>query len=160
MEDITWTHLTEVLNRYGQAFVELAKENLSEDGSNASFTLSNSLRYIFEHENTSFSVSIGLEEYWKFVENGRGPGKFPPIDKIREWIEIKPVIPQAYNGKLPTVNQLAFLIARKIALEGTEGTNFFSRTQESINEQFLQDIEDAISMDIDKEIDKILFILK
>lgn len=160
MENISWVHLTQILERYAIEFQNGLQMALLEDGSNASGTLVNSLRYIIDSGDTSISVSIGLEEYWKYVENGRGHGKFPPIDKIREWIEVKPIIPQAYNGKLPTVEQLSFLIARKIALEGTEGTHFFDRTQENINERFMVAIENAIVEDLSIAMDDVLMILK
>ncbi len=46
--------------------------------------------------------------YLTFLDRGRGPGKFPPVDVIREWANNKPV----------EINP--FLIGRKIAREGTE----------------------------------------
>lgn len=45
--------------------------------------------------------------------HGRRPGKFPPIQNIIEWIETKGI-----EADIP-VKSLAFLIARKIAREGT-----------------------------------------
>lgn len=156
---IEFNHLYDVLERYSTEFVNELQMKLLENNSNASGTLVNSLHYIIEKGGTSVSVSIGLEDYWKYVENGRGAGKFPPIDKIREWIRVKPVIPEVINGKLPTVEQLAFLISRKIALEGTKGTHFFTEAQKDINNRFMQAIELAIVEDLQTEMDDILTIL-
>lgn len=156
---IEFNHLYDVLERYSTEFVNELQMKLLENNSNASGTLVNSLHYIIEKGETSISVSIGLEDYWKYVENGRGAGKFPPIDKIREWIRVKPVIPEVMNGKLPTVEQLAFLISRKIALEGTEGTHFFTETQNDINNRFMQAIELAVVEDLKTEMDEVLTIL-
>lgn len=84
-----------------------------------------------------------MEDYFKWAENGRGPGKFPPIEKIKEWIRIKPVLPRQINSKLPTENQLAYLISRKIALEGTKGNHLFEKT---INEfDLIGKIYDAVA---------------
>lgn len=153
-------HLQEVLQRYGEAFRNKLQENLLKDGSNASGGLTNSIRYIYEGKGGTFSVSIGLEDYWKYVNDGTKP-HFPPVSAIRKWVEIKPVIPEAdANGRVPTVGQLAFLIARKISIEGTEGTHFFDRTQEEINDYFLLSIEKAVSEDLDEEVDSVLIQLK
>ena len=48
-------------------------------------------------------------------EYGRAPGRFPPIEAISRWIDAKGIIPQDISKK-----SLAFLIARKIAREGTK----------------------------------------
>jgi hypothetical protein len=46
-----------------------------------------------------------LPEYWKYVEDGRKSGKYPPLETIKKWIEVKPVLPRPLaNGKLPTTN--------------------------------------------------------
>ena len=46
--------------------------------------------------------------YIYFLDVGRKPGKFPPVDVIEEWARTKPVEANPY------------LVARKIAREGTE----------------------------------------
>lgn len=48
------------------------------------------------------------------MENGTKP-HFPPVNKIEEWIRIKPIIPDSRNGKVPTTKQLAFMIQSSIA---------------------------------------------
>lgn len=53
--------------------------------------------------------------YSEYLVNGRGPGKFPPIAAIEKWIEDKGITPVDIS-----VSSLAFLIARKIAREGTQ----------------------------------------
>jgi len=52
-----------------------------------------------------------------FLNRGRGPGKFPPIQNIQDWIQNKPGFTLDPDVKIEAV---AFLIARKIAREGTE----------------------------------------
>jgi len=46
---------------------------------------------------------------------GRKPGKFPPIQMIRNWIDSKGIQPTDISK-----DSLAFLIARKIARKGTD----------------------------------------
>ena len=149
MEDIKWTRLTEVLNEFADAFIQNARNNLEANQSNASYNLYNSFEKVIEVGEDYFKVSISLADYWQYVENGRGPGKFPPVDKIKEWIEVKPVNPTPLsNGKTPSVEQLSFLISRKIANEGTEGKPFF----EPAKEQTIREFEDKINQAIDEDV--------
>lgn len=149
MEDIKWTRLTEVLNEFADAFIQNARNNLEANQSNASYNLYNSFEKVIEVGEDYFKVSISLADYWQYLENGRGPGKFPPVDKIKEWIEVKPVNPTPLsNGKTPSVEQLSFLISRKIANEGTEGKPFF----EPAKEQTIREFEDKINQAIDEDV--------
>lgn len=149
MEDIKWTRLTEVLNEFADAFIQNARNNLEANQSNASYNLYNSFEKVIEVGEDYFKVSISLADYWQHLENGRGPGKFPPVDKIKEWIEVKPVNPTPLsNGKTPSVEQLSFLIGRKIANEGTEGKPFF----EPAKEQTIREFEDKINQAIEEDV--------
>lgn len=109
-------------------FAAALKDKLEENGSNATHQLSNSIKDIVKFDGKYLTVSIQLEDYYKYVENGRKAGKFPPVDAIKKWITIKPVIPRGKNGKVPTENQLSYLIGRKIAREGTRGNPFLEPT--------------------------------
>lgn len=44
---------------------------------------------------------------------GRAPGRFPPVQNIRDWVRIKLRVDEK------RVNSVAYLIGRKIATEGT-----------------------------------------
>lgn len=109
-------------------FAAALKDKLEENGSNATHQLSNSIKDIVKFDGKYLTVSIQLEDYYKYVENGRKAGKFPPVDAIKKWITIKPVIPRGKNGKVPTENQLTYLIGRKIAREGTRANPFLEPT--------------------------------
>lgn len=149
MEDIKWTRLTEVLNEFADAFIQNARNNLDANQSNASYNLYNSFEKVIEVGEDYFKVSISLADYWQYLEKGRGPGKFPPVDKIKEWIEVKPINPTPLsNGKTPSVEQLSFLISRKIANEGTEGKPFFEPAKEQTIREFEDKINEAVEEDV------------
>ncbi|SNA77375.1 hypothetical protein [Flavobacterium psychrophilum] len=57
------------------------------------------------------------EKYTEQLVNGRIPGKFPPIQVIKDWIINKGIAGVMEKAK---VSSIAFLIARKIAKEGTK----------------------------------------
>ena len=146
---IKWTTLERVLNEFGDAFIQNARDNLQSNGSIATGELYDSFEKIVEIGDDWFKVSVSLADYWKYVENGRGPGKYPPPDAIRNWIEVKPVTPQAgVDGKVPSVEQLTFLISRKIAEEGTDPKPFF----EPAKEQTIRDFEERISLAIQEDV--------
>lgn len=143
-----WRHLREVLADIGDLICSEYKDYLTADGKIASGGLLESVNYRIDYDNRSISLSLSLADYWKYVENGRLPGKFPPPDKILEWIRIKPIVPDERNGKLPTEKQLAFLIGRKIAEEGIEAGNQLRNTLEDLNNTISERIEEAITKDI------------
>lgn len=157
MEDNLFPHLTDTLNEWGKIIEAKLRDRLNEDGSNASYKLNQSLKYELRVDGREYELGINMEEYWKWVNDGRKAGRMPPLKNIRDWILIKPVTPMRNkNGKLPTVNQLAWLIARKIGEKGTEGTNFFEDTMEALYNQMEKDVERAIQDDVDENVEKII----
>ncbi len=146
--DIQWTNLTEVMNILGQKLITLYREKLDEENVNASGKLYNSLQQIIQIDGDKYELDLRLEDYWKYVENGRKAGKWPPVDKIKEWIRIKPVLPYPdNNGRLPTESQLAFLIGRKIANEGITPRPLLERSIDEID--FEKEIKIAVQADIE-----------
>ena len=139
------------LDEYAEKAKELYKRKLTDKGINASYKLLNSVETTVKRNDDEFVVTIHLEDYWIFVENGRKPGRFPPIDKILEWIRIKPVIPYSDNrGRLPTEEQLAFLIARKISEQGTEGRNVLFETVDELNREYLPRLKQSLDKDFNR----------
>jgi hypothetical protein len=92
---------------------------------------------------------LHLAEYWKFVEGGRKPGTFPPVDAIRKWIEVKPIVPRPdKNGRLPTIEQLSFLIGRKIATQGIPATPALKLSLDSVYQQMVTAVGEALAQDL------------
>ena len=148
-------NLTKVLNDFGKGLVENYKSELAAEGINASGELGNSLKYIID-DSTKGRIEVNLEllEYWKYIENGRKAGKWPPISAIKRWIEVKPVLPRPMaNGKLPTNDQLAYLIARKIGLEGITPQPILKQSVDSVMDVMMEFIEEALAKDIQAELD-------
>lgn len=146
-------NIKDVLNDFGKYLVEEYKDQLILNDVNASDELYNSVVYSVSQNKNVFEVKLELADYWKYVENGRKAGKWPPISAIEKWIEIKPVIPRPMdNGKLPTTQQLAFLISRKIGLEGIKPRPLLQKSVDNIWNVFEQYIAEAFAKDLEKEI--------
>ena len=82
------------------------------------------------------------------------------MKRLLDWRHIKPVIPEVRNGKLPTVEQLAYMIQHKIAKEGTKPQKFFWDSVDETTEGFMSDIERALEKDMDRNVDAMLLTLK
>ena len=124
MDKLDLTTIQDITNNF---VIEL-KNKLTANGSNASGDLSKSLKGIVKQNGKYIVVSIQLNEYWKFIENGTKP-HWPPLSEIRKWISVKPILPRPLaSGKLPTDNQLAYLIGRKISKVGTKAKPFLKPT--------------------------------
>ena len=152
---LSFTNLQIALNSFIEDFINTYKGLLIRDNKKASGNLISSLKPVsIEFTNNKLAASISLAAYWKYVEYGRRPGKFPPMNKILEWIKIKPVIPRPMNGLKPhTEPQLAFLIARKIARDGIKAGNQFTEALKLTWTKWEQTISDAISEDLNQAID-------
>ena len=145
-------HTMKALNDFGQKIVDNYKAELEacgyQDGQ-----LYRTLRYSVKMDNSSWLISISLEEYWKYIEYGRRPGKMPPLDVIEKWINVRQILPRPLtlkSGKsvVPTIPQLSFLIARKIGRDGIRPRSFFKQSFEEAKREFLHIIEEAVIADI------------
>ena len=150
---IEWTETYRVLEEYAIRLRNLYQDKLIKGDKIATGGLMNNVEYIIEKDSRSVSVSLQLEDYWKYVEGGRAPGKFPPVDKILDWIRVKPIVPDERSGRLPTENQLAFLIGRKIVEEGIEGTHYLQESQEEVLVEFEDKLSEAVGKDVDRYMD-------
>lgn len=143
-----WKNTEKVLHEFGKSFVEYYQSLLLGDDKIATGDLFDSVKYIIEKENTSIEVCISLLEYWKYIERGRRSGTWPPIKKIEDWIIVKKINPYPYNGKIPTIKQLTYLISRKIYERGIEPNPLFKKTTDNMVELFKDELENAVTKDV------------
>ena len=150
-----WEKTYEVLKEYAIELRNTLQDSYINDDRIATGDLLNSVEYIIEKDDRQIEVSLQLKEWWKYVEEDTKP-HFPPPDAMLNYIKAKPILPKPdRNGKLPTPNQLAYLIGRKISEVGTTGTHNVSDTVRLINERYEEKIGQAISEDINNELDVI-----
>lgn len=147
MDNLDLTNIQQLL----QQFIQAVREDLAQQNINASSKLSKSLKSVVKQKGKWIEISISLEDYWKYVEYGTRP-HFPPIQAIRKWIDVKPVLPRPMKGKLPTPDQLAFLIARKISRVGTRPKPFLNKTISDFN--LIDKIYDLLLNQIQQQINK------
>ena len=110
--------------------------------------------WVTEYNGNLFQLYFNLPNYFPYAEYGRRPGKFPPPDAILKWIQFKRIVPSSHSGKIPTTNQLVYLISRKIALKGTQGKHLLQETIDSTYDTLVDRLVEAIADNIENELEK------
>lgn len=161
---MVFRRVEKVLSDFAELMLDGYKERLETDGINASGSLSNTLSVNVEQNGVLYEVSFNINKYWRWLEEGRAPTKNNGNGELRrnilQWIRQKPVLPKPFNGKLPTEEQLAYLISRKIHREGYEGKEPLKKTFEEVEDMLKSDLEIAFAEDIAEDIEKIMVLFK
>ena len=149
---MTFNNLQQVLDDFTKDVAETYKSLLLRDGKNATGELISSIKPMTpELVDGAFECSLSLAPHWKYVENGRRPGKFPPIDNILDWVKAKPLLarPNRLDRKEIAPKQLAFLVARKIATKGIQPGNQLEEAIDIVYARWKDRIDAAITADIE-----------
>ena len=152
---LTFNNLQQVLDDFTKDVAETYRGLLLRDGKNATGELISSIKPMTpELVDGIFECSLSLAPHWKYVENGRKAGKFPPIDNILDWVnnvKAKPQLarPNRLDRKEITPKQLAFLVARKIATSGIQPGNQLEEAIDIVYAQWKDRIDAAITADIE-----------
>lgn len=155
-----------VLNEFADTLINEYKDKLASEGWQSG-KLYNSIKKVsVKNSKGNFMITLNLEEYWKYIEEGRKAGKqpnrkkMPPITEIRKWIDKKNIIPRPIRLKSgkefsPTRNTLAFLISRSILKNGFKTAippkPFFKTSLQTAKEMFIDKIKEALVKDLIEE---------
>ena len=149
-------NLQAVLMEYGVAVRNLYQDRLILHDRIATGDLLNSVEVHVDYNGEAYEVKLDLASYWRYVEMDTEP-HWPPPSAILKWIMAKPVLPRPLkNGKLPTPEQLDFLIRRKIAVFGTKGIPDLTDSVEDMNKAFQERIAAALAQDVGSYIRKLV----
>lgn len=129
------------LDSMGQRQVNIMKNKLASAGKSGA--LSDSIRYEIKVNNNSFDLLYIMNDYGKWVDEGRKPGKQPPIQVIKTWAQAKGID-----------QKWAYPIVRKIGRDGIKPTYFFSSTIKDDKQRFLNEMEKWMAKDIANNIKK------
>lgn len=137
---MSFKNTEEYLNKYAKSISDEYKKELNLRG------YDDTVSYSVELLGNEYIVIFKLNDYWKFIEDGRKPGKMPPINSILKWIKQKGLKPR--NRKIKSNKQLAFLIARKIGRFGIKPKKLFEKSIDRVNKNFKKGLIDAFKKDI------------
>ena len=157
MELIELTELQKVLQDLANDIRDNYKEHLEfNDRYTKEHKLIDSVKTQVVVGDNAYEVTMSLNDYWKYVEYDCKP-HWPPVSKILEWVEIKPVIPRPLaSGKIPSPKQLAFLIGRAIYEHGTTGTHDLEKVKDGVIPWYKEKIAIALGHDMENYIRKLV----
>lgn len=89
------------------------------------------------------TLELNLGEYWKWIENGRKPGKMPPIDRLIKWVNKK-----GLRSNKRSIRSIAFAIGKLIAKRGLKPKNYLKRSSQSLPD-FKQGLNEAFKKDLE-----------
>jgi len=160
------------LNNYSKELVKLLRIEVGRNRTrsyasgtynspiDATGRLKQSIEAISKDSSKSIKFNIMANDYAVSVDEGRGQGKYPPIEDIIDWIQAKPIRIRDAKGRFKTssdyeVRKLAHNISRKIARKGIKPTNFIT---DAINKSMdkMNKIGAAVGKDVSLNLDDIL----
>lgn len=149
---ITFTNTLNTLREWGDKIRQTYREKNIQAGYDPSRPLQN-INFTVSSNGSTFEITFSLPDYWKFAENGRGPGKMPPAGSLLEWMKFKHILPHPVtlsNGKnvLPSMESLEYVIRRKIGRDGTKGSHTWEETVEQLRAGLTKAVEEALYRDI------------
>lgn len=119
--------------------------------------LSKSLDYNLKvYPSGGLELGFKAADYFNYVEEGRKPGKMPPVSAIAKWIRIKPIkLRDKKSGKFKAktdtnINSAAFAIAKHIGAYGVKPTWFFRDAFKMHYKRINKDIIAAYAKDVSK----------
>lgn len=154
---IDFKNLLSALMEMASEVEDVYKTNLGDSGhSTTEYALIDSVKTSVHIGDDGYEVIMNLNDYWKYVEWDTKP-HFPPPSAIMRWITIKPIFPRPLrSGRIPTTRQLAFLIGRKISLEGTKGSHDLENAKNAVIPKYEKRIADALGEDIGNYLRKVM----
>jgi hypothetical protein len=134
-----------IIQNWGNELIKQLQNNLLKNKSNASSSLSQSITPEITQPATGYNLSIMMQDYWFYVENGRKPtqggGSGELYKNIYEWIQNKRDLQVNVISKSPdriaATKSLAYVITRKIHREGTKAKPFASPALKQVTTQTL-----------------------
>ena len=174
---IKFTEIEDVLVKFATRIALDAEKNLRSNkngkDSNASGSLGESIRVTpVEFMGNNYSIEIRMLDYWQWVNDGRKPGKRPPIANIIKWIKDKQlrlddkgVTKRGYkrdgtlisssnkrvkigNKEVSILEATAYKIAAKIGKFGTKATDFLTDAIDSNSDELIKEMRTALKKDI------------
>jgi hypothetical protein len=136
------------MKEFGRDYVKILTRELLRAGKDASGQLIRSINYKIVEDAEIIRMVILAEKYLEFVDKGRKPGTYPPIEPLLRWARVKG-LPQG----------VAYAAQKNIFKFGIKPTNVLRRAQlriETFREyqaRYERGVVDAIVKSIKKDVE-------
>lgn len=139
--------ISEVLHDRGKEYTDELRRRLKEDYDLEESRLIGTLQF----DVSGNILTVSMADYAHWVEHGRGAGKFPPRDKIRDWVDRKGLTMDDGSGDPERdAKALTYLISRKISKEGIPPRPFIDPTPEDkIADDIIEKLEGRIITELE-----------
>lgn len=159
----------DVFYKYKAEMIEALRRNLEQADKDQPGRLIQSIDVVIEQKGAKLSFELSMEDYWKYVDQGRKPGgKMPPQKALLDFIKFRGIKgkPKQVVVKNKTVRkavkqvnrdkqlkQIAFGIGMNIKKVGIKPTKFYSSVVDSdFKARLNADLTKALKMDIEVNI--------
>lgn len=150
-KELDTTNLRKQLEILGVESIGFITKILAENDKQVTGNLIKSLDFRIIEETNNLFLQILAAPYFKFVDEGRRPGKIPPIKPIQKWSERKGIKFKNMNSK-----QTAFVIARSIGKKGIKPLNIMNKLVKDVLKNKTELLKKGAVEDITKFIDQVL----
>jgi hypothetical protein len=116
--------------------------------------LLDSINVQYDASNSSFTVE--MLDYWQYVNDGRKPGKYVPIDALTKWIKAKGLKGRnKKTGRFITTESFAWGISTNIKKFGIAPTYFYDKAVAAFTPVFEEEVYKALGIDLETFFDRV-----
>lgn len=139
---------SKLANEFGKDYVKVMVDLLRNNRPYpkvASGSLINSINYRLQETAVGVNLVLVANDYLTWVDRGRRPGTYPPIQAIQRWVAIKGIPKEA-----------AWAIRKNIFKFGIKPTRVIAKTRFTLetNRKYVQKYEKSIVETLTKQIEK------
>jgi len=119
-------------------------------------TLYNTINVKFDK--TLDEIVVSMQDYWKFVNDRRKPGKYVPIKPLMQWIRTKGFNKNTDTGKFQkfSIKGTAFAISKNIQKFGIAPTYFYDKAFNIFEKEFETEAVKALGIDVGNFFEKVV----
>lgn len=141
MENLEINIDTDLLNKYGDDYIDIITKVLIDNDKVSTGELIKSLKYDLRETAEEIYFKITSKDYLTYIDQGRKPGSYPNINAIKEWTNLKGIPETA-----------VFPIAQSIYNIGIPATDILDKSIRKIEDLTVNDLEDYLSTDFEDQI--------
>lgn len=109
-----------------------------------------------KYNTSSGEVVITMLDYWRYVNDGRKPGKYVPLDSIKKWIRQKGLKGRnKKTGRFITTESFAWGISTNIKKFGIAPTYFYDNAFQQFEKAFETEAVQALGIDFETFFDNL-----
>jgi hypothetical protein len=104
-----------------------------------------------QFNDNSNEIIVEMLDYWRYVNDGRRPGKYAPFDAIKSWVKAKGLKGRdKKTGRFITDDSFVWGINTNIKKFGIAPTYFYDKAVENFERVFEQEVYRALEIDLNR----------